>query len=156
MQSGENDIARETFGFPEKMLVQITLDSQGKACFDLAWCNKPALRIPEAFWWGFNPVRPLTAIQKISTWVDPKNVVSKGNREMHGTSGLIDFNGIILNSIDAPLLAVDETACYSFRNQVPECTKGIWLNLFNNQWGTNFPMWYEDDARFRVEIYEKK
>jgi hypothetical protein len=23
------------------------------------------------------------------------------------------------------------------------------FNLYNNVWGTNFPMWYEDDARFR-------
>ena len=26
---------------------------------------------------------------------------------------------------------------------------GIALNLYNNIWNTNFPMWYSDDALFR-------
>ena len=26
------------------------------------------------------------------------------------------------------------------------------FNLVNNLWGTNFVMWYEDDARFRFSL----
>ena len=26
------------------------------------------------------------------------------------------------------------------------------VNLYNNVWGTNFPMWYEEDARFRFVL----
>ena len=29
---------------------------------------------------------------------------------------------------------------------------GVWFNLYNNMWNTNFPMWYDEDALFRFRI----
>ena len=139
------------FGFPARLILKVSL-SKEKALFDLAWFEKPALRIPESFWWGFNPFRPLSAIRKLGRWIDPRDVVSGGGREMHAIDGPMDFDGIILSSLDAPVVAVDRPATYAFYDRIPACTEGVWLNLYNNQWGTNFPMWYEDDARFRVEV----
>jgi len=144
--------ANTRFGFPPKAILKVLL-TQDKVLFDFAWFDKPALRIPEGLWLGFNPPRPLTQIEKLGRWVDPKDVVSCGNRELHATSGLIDFSGIMLNTIDAPVIAVDRPYLYGFYNQIPACDKGIWVNLFNNQYGTNFPMWYEGDARFRYEMF---
>jgi len=144
--------AHTRFGFPAKAILKVKL-TQDKVHFDFAWFDKPALRMPEGLWLGFNPVRPLTQIEKLGRWVDPKDVVSCGNRELHATSGLVDFGGIMLNTIDAPVIAVDHPYLYGFYNKIPACDKGIWINLFNNQYGTNFPMWYEGDARFRVEMY---
>jgi len=31
-------------------------------------------------------------------------------------------------------------------------TKGMHFDLYNNLWGTNFPMWFEDDCRFRFRL----
>jgi hypothetical protein len=28
----------------------------------------------------------------------------------------------------------------------------FWFCLYNNQYNTNFPLWYGDDSRFRFEI----
>lgn len=28
----------------------------------------------------------------------------------------------------------------------------MYFNLYNNIWNTNFPMWYNDDTRFRFQI----
>jgi len=144
-------VANEHFGFPGKLLLKLTLTSE-KALFDFAWFNKPALRLPESFWLGFNPVRPLSGIQKLGRMVNPKDVVAGGAREMHCTDGLLDFSGITLNTLDAPVIALDKPRPYAFYNQIPDCDKGVWLNLYNNLWGVNFTMWYEDDARFRVEV----
>jgi len=144
--------ANTRFGFPPRAILKVVL-TQDKVHFDFAWFDKPALRMPEGLWLGFNPVRPLTQIEKLGRWVDPKDVVSCGNRELHAVSGLVDFSGIMLNTIDAPVIAVDHPYLYGFYNKIPACDKGIWINLFNNQYGTNFPMWYEGDARFRVEMY---
>jgi hypothetical protein len=143
--------ANVKYGFPGKAILFVNLSAK-KAVFDFAWFEKPALRLPESIWLGFNPIRPLTGIQKLNTWVDPKEVVSGGGREMHATSGLINFDGILLNTIDEPVLSVDKPNPYGFYNQIPACDKGIWLNLYNNHWGVNFRMWYEEDARFRVEL----
>ena len=29
---------------------------------------------------------------------------------------------------------------------------GVHFCLLNNLWGTNFPMWFEEDCRFRFKI----
>lgn len=33
---------------------------------------------------------------------------------------------------------------------------GVYFNLYNNAWGTNFPMWYDEDARFRFVLNIKE
>jgi len=146
----ENE-AHERFGFPVKTLIKLSLTAD-RALFDFAWFDKPALRLPESFWLGFKPMRPLTSIQKMGRWINPKDVVSKGAREIHGTDGLMDFDGMMLNTLDASVVAIDKPCPYAFYNQIPACDNGVWLNLYNNLWGVNFTMWYRDDARFRVEL----
>ncbi len=143
--------AIEKFGCPENVILKITPNERG-CNFDLIWNNKAACRIPEALWLGFNTVQPVTGITKLSEIINPLEVISKGNRELHATEGMIYFNDITLNTLDTPLLAVEKPIIYGFYNELPDVKKGIWMNLFNNQWGTNFPQWYEDDARFRFEL----
>ena len=39
-----------------------------------------------------------------------------------------------------------------FSNEQPDLSRGIHSCLFNNAWGTNYIMWYGEDARFRYVI----
>ncbi len=41
---------------------------------------------------------------------------------------------------------------WAFDNRLPDLSLGWELNLHNNVWGTNFPMWFGDDARFRFRV----
>lgn len=140
--------ANEKYGCPAEMLLKISADGSA-LCFDFAWFDKPASRIPEALWLGFSTPNPLTAIRKLGSDIHPLEVVSLGGRELHGTEGTLTFGDITLELVDSPLIAVGRPSVYSFRNELPETEKGVWVNLFNNQWGTNFPMWNDGDARFR-------
>ena len=54
-----------------------------------------------------------------------------------------------IESLDAPLVAPGKPALLNFDNQQPPLENGMHFNLYNNIWGTNFPMWFEEDARFR-------
>lgn len=144
-------IANEQFGCPSKMLMKIK-PSENAVELDFAWFDKPANRIPESCSLKFNPIKPLTFIEKLGMQVDPKNVVSNGNREMHATSGNIIFEDLKITTLDAPVVAIGTTGIYSFYNEIPDMDKGIYINLFNNQWGTNFPMWSSGNARFRFTI----
>ena len=139
------------YGCPPRFALTITPE-ENRVLFDFAWYDKPALRIPEALWLGFCPTQPLTAIEKLGGMIDPLDVVSNGGRELHCTEGLLRFGDISLHTLDAPLLAIEKPACYAFYDKNPDTRKGIWVNLFNNQWGTNFPMWNEGDARFRFAL----
>ncbi len=121
--------------------------------FDFAWFGKPANRVPEALWLKFDLTEPLTGIDKLGTTVDPLDVLSCGARELHATQGLLRFGDILLETLDAPLISVGGKHIYGFENRLPDTAKGVFVNLFNNQWGTNFPMWNEGDSRFRFVLY---
>lgn len=144
-----DDEAKTRHGCPGSMYLCL-IPGEDQILFDFAWFDKPAYRVPEALWLEFNPVLPLTGIRKLGCDIHPLEVISLGNRELHATEGLLHFQDITLELLDAPLLAVGKPSIYSFRNELPDTGAGIWSNLFNNMWGTNFPMWNEGNARFRT------
>jgi hypothetical protein len=74
------------YGGPRIVTLEIGLPrSQPALHFNLQWFQKPANRLPEAFWFSF-------------------------------------------------------------------CPRVRGVRFYNNVWGTNFPMWYEEDARFRFSM----
>lgn len=54
--------------------------------------------------------------------------------------------------LDSPLVAPGEPSLLDFNNRQPNLEKGLHFCLWNNLWGTNFPMWFEEDCRFRFKI----
>ena len=142
-------VAKTRHGCPGSMYLCLMPEAD-RIVFDFAWFDKPAYRVPEALWLEFNPVKPLTGIRKLGSDIHPLEVISLGNRELHATEGLLCFQDITLELLDSPLLAVGQPSIYGFHNELPDTAKGIWANLFNNMWGTNFPMWNEGNARFRT------
>lgn len=141
----------KNFGMPQSMILKIVPEA-GKLHLDFAWFDKPANRIPEALWFSICLKKPLTAIRKLGEMIDPLDVVSNGNREMHCTDGLLMFDDVKVFTYDTGLIAVEKPSVYGFHNKLPDTANGVWVNLFNNQWGTNFPMWNEGGARFRFTV----
>lgn len=124
----------------------------------LSWFQKRASRIAEAFWLGFTPQIDADAdwqLAKLSSWVDPRDVVSKGARALHGANAVRVSKqnaALELQCWDSALVAVGKPRLLDFDNTLPDLRDGFHANLFNNVWGTNFPMWFEDDAQFRFTL----
>ena len=59
---------------------------------------------------------------------------------------------IEIETLDAPLVAPGALSLLNFTNDEPDLEEGVSFNLHNNVWGTNFPMWFEDDCRFRFRL----
>ena len=119
---------------------------------DFAWFRKDANRIAEALWLGFHPLDTGLKISKLSAPVDSTYVVSRGNRNLHATDhGVIYDHGSII-TLDAALVSPQKPCVLDYPNVLPTGDEGIYFGLYNNLWGTNFPMWYEEDARFRFDI----
>ena len=75
---------------------------------------------------------------------------------MHGVHGGVSYQEadfrLNIDALDAVLVAPGKPSLLDFHNQLPDMAGGMHFNLYNNIWGTNFPMWFEDDARFRFVI----
>ena len=59
---------------------------------------------------------------------------------------------VALDSLDAPLVAPGLPSLLNFTNLQPALKHGMHFLLYDNLWGTNFPMWYDENARFRFTL----
>lgn len=120
--------------------------------FDFAWFGKEESRVPEAVWLGFQLRDEIQWIEKMGGKINPQQVVSKGNRKLHAVEEIVKLNNCEFHTIDAPLVNIGEPGMLNFADEVPQLNQGFYVNLYNNTWGTNFPMWYGEDARFRFVL----
>lgn len=147
-------------GAPARMTLQVVVARRAPHLrINLQWFDKPACRLPEAFWLSFVPLQRASGawmLEKSGGFISPLDVVSNGNRHLHAVQEIIRYTDdealFQLHTLDAPLVAPGRPALLEMTNQQPDMRSGIHVNLYNNVWGTNFPMWFEDDARFRFEL----
>lgn len=139
---------------------------------ELQWFNKTATRLPESIWIEFNPILPVRSIS-CDQWridvlgydVDPSNVVDYGSKRVHsiGHDGVRFYDqtsqqpSFTLQSFDAPLLSIGSPAyLLNFDNSIADCQgeggNALFVNLHNNLWNTAFPIYYEQDAKFRFRL----
>jgi hypothetical protein len=151
--------AVEQFGCPRHVFVELTLaHGERRALLEVQWFDKPACRLPEALWLSIAPPRTTMRgwrMLKLGGWVGPLEVVRDGNRRLHAVQAL-EHRGaggaVRIDPLDAALVAPGGPSLLDFTNRQPPARGGMHVNLYNNVWGTNFPMWYEEDARFRFAI----
>jgi hypothetical protein len=127
-------------------------DGDGEVLCELVWRGKRMTRLPEASWLGFSPLVDDPAswrLDKLGQAIDPLDVVTRGNRRLHGVGAGASCGGFALRTPDAGLIAPGSPGLLVFDQVQPDPAAGMWVNLHNNVWGTNFPMWYGEDARFR-------
>jgi len=125
----------------------------------LQWEGKEANRLPEATWFSFAPAvdnPSLWRMDKMGASVSPLEVVKDGGRSLHAVGEGLQYAGAdgtcVLDTLDAPLVSPGERKLLSFDNRLPALDGGFHFALHNNVWGTNFPMWYEDDGLFRFTL----
>ncbi len=148
------------YGCPRHVSLSVTLPrDRPEIHLRLEWRGKDASRLPEASWFSFSPHACAPdgwAMEKLGREVRPHDVVRNGNRKLHAVGDGVwyrDARGeIVIRSLDAPLVAPGAPSLLDFNNRMPPLQNGMHFNLHNNIWGTNFPMWYEDDAVFRFVL----
>ncbi len=121
----------------------------------LQWVAKPAARWPESTWWSFAPTVSDPAgwtMSKLGEVISPLDVVARGARNLHAVESLQHPDGLRLSLPDAPLVAPGAPALLRFDDRLPDLAGGWHVCLYDNVWGTNFPMWCPGDARFRVTL----
>jgi len=152
------EFAIKELGAPGQLFIEYAFRKKN-IDITLQWFKKNACRLPEAAWFSFVPkvAQPgQWLLDKLGHPVSPLDVVDKGNRNLHAINTGVSYKGpdgvLAIASPDAPLVAPGEPRLLQFDNTQPPLEQGMHFNLVNNLWGTNFVMWYEDDARFRFSL----
>ena len=121
---------------------------------ELKWFDKDESRIPEGLFFGFGlgyEKGGAVRVEKLSLPVDPYNVREGGNRKLHA-SPVVEGGSGAIRSLHAPLLSVGGRHLYDEDEEYGSPDRGMWYLLHNNRWGTNFPLWYGENALFRFKI----
>ncbi|MGN1478449.1 MAG: DUF5054 domain-containing protein, partial [Acutalibacteraceae bacterium] len=152
-------VISQKLGAPGQVQVIYTLDVSGLT-INLSWFKKDANRSPEAIFFHLYPDSDELTLIKTGSEIDYKSTVSMGGRNLHAVEKAIIKN----NSVDfeiynnhSPLISIGQGKILEYDNKIESPEKdGISYVLCNNVWGTNFPLWYEDNARFEFRIEVKK
>ncbi|MGG1678193.1 DUF5054 domain-containing protein [Neobacillus sp. NRS-1170] len=150
----------ESLGAPKEMTIHYQFYKQNEQIdIELNWFDKDANRLPEAMWFslGLEVDNPnIWKVDKLDEHISPLEVVRNGNRNLHAVNkGLYYFGAdaeVIIETKDSPLVSPGEKRLLQFNNTFASLEGGFHFNLYNNIWGTNFPMWYEEDGKSRFSL----
>lgn len=120
--------------------------------------------LPEAGWLSFplSVVSPNYRLNRTGGIVDPKTeILSNTNTDYHflntslaifGVSG----QGVGLNVPESPAVSIDTPGLFQFTANKNPKTANLFVNLYNNQWGTNFTEWIEGSFSSKMYIWSYK
>lgn len=138
-------------GAPRLIQVKYTLSDNG-ADIDVSWFGKDANRLTEAIYLNLFPDTENIELIKLGTGVKCEEVTFNGSRNLHAVERVMCDCFEIIN-VHSPLVSFGKGKILEFDNKLESVKKdGISFVLQNNVWGTNFPLWYEDNARFVFKI----
>jgi len=114
--------------------------------------GKPANRMPEA---GFLTLTPQGAraweLEKLGLWHKACEIVRGGGGQLQAVSAL-RYEAASFDILDSALVAPAGAPFMPFQPELPDFGAGMRINLYNNKWGTNFPMWWEGDLLSRIVL----
>ena len=144
--------AWELYGSPRCLQYTLTF-GENKLYIDFAWFEKDPNRVAEAMWLIFSPIVESAAnwrIEKLGQMIDPFHRVGRGGVQAY-TSGAVTNGDLAFRLGDGGLVTFGRPNLlnYDMDRLNGECVS---INLYNNIWGTNFPMWYGEDGRVRVTL----
>jgi len=150
----------ELYGAPREFQIKTVVAADSpRIRFVVQWFGKQACRVPEATWFSVRPRLPQSgswSLRKLGSWIDPRDVIRDGNRALHAVEACryktASGPALVVENPDAPLVAPGDRSLVRFTNRLPPRSGALHFNLHNNTWGTNFPLWYEDDASFRFVL----
>lgn len=147
-----DETGAEDYGMPRVAVITYRFGSGIQV--DLDWYFKDMSRIPEGLFFGFNldyHDGDKITLQKLGLPVDPYRVREGGNRKLHA-SPLVRGGRGELRSLHAPLVSVGGRHLYDENEEYGPAGEGMYYLLQNNRWGTNFPLWYGENAHFSFEV----
>lgn len=150
-----DEILCRQLGAPRIVQVIYSFDDNGLT-FDVSWFEKDANRTTEALFLHLYPSNDNFRLKKIGREIGIDETVSMGGKNLNAVQKCIlktDKGSFDFINYDCPLISIGRGKILEYDNRSGDIKKdGISYVLYNNVWGTNFPLWYEENARFRFDI----
>lgn len=147
-------------GLPRKLTVQYIF-FENYMQLRLEWTDKDVSRLPEEIWLhiGISPDKENIFYHKLGQKISPYSIVRNGSRNLSVTEGIdFDVNGktVTIKPRQAIPVSLGKGKLLHFDNVFQDSKEGISFLLQNNIWGTNYPLWYEDNASMWFDIALKE
>jgi hypothetical protein len=123
--------------------------------------NKEKDNWPPADWFcfPFKLTQPTFTVGRTLGVMDPLSDIMYGaNRDLYAVgAGVsitdIDGSGVTVCPIDHPLVSLDRPGIWKYSLDFVPQKPFVYVNLFNNQWNTNFRYWYSGTWSSRVRVW---
>lgn len=123
--------------------------------------DKPKDNWPEADWirLPFKLSGPKFSVGRALGEMDPtKDILPGANQDLYTVGhGLTitgdDGAGVAVCPLDHNLVSLDRPGCWKFSRDFTPKKPEVFINLYNNQWNTNFPYWAPGTHSSRVRIW---
>jgi hypothetical protein len=154
--------ASDTLGLAKGISIVMTFHYH-QPCVDVAWrvTDKQPNPIPEGGWlcFPFAVKQPQFRLGRLGGPIDPtRDIVSGANRDLIClNTGLTirgsDETGIGLCPVNSPCVSLGEPRLWKYSlDYIPERAT-IFVNLYNNEWNTNFPEWQDGSWASSVRFW---
>lgn len=154
--------AADAKGFAKNYILTFSFPRTA-AYVDVEWLvkDKTADKQPEGGWlcFPFAVQKPTFTVGRLGGPVNPATDIISGTNKylMAVNSGISitqpDKSGMALVPIDSPLISLGEPGLWKFSLEHQPSIPAVFVNIYNNMWNTNFPLWQEGSWSERVRIW---
>ncbi|MBO9621034.1 MAG: hypothetical protein J7539_18605, partial [Niabella sp.] len=146
---------------PASTLKVTLFDNQPYVDLEVTILNKAKDNWPEADWLAlpFNIKDPLFKVYRPLGIMDPATDIQTGaNRNLYSVGQGVTLtdaqgNGVAVCPVDHPLISLDTPGCWKFSLDFVPKKPIVYINLYNNQWNTNYRYWYPGTWSSHVRIW---
>ncbi len=151
-----------TEGFAKKYKLTFTFP-RNAAYVDVEWFvdTKTADKQPEGGWlcFPFAVKDPHFTVGRLGGPINPvTDIISGTNRYLMAVNSGVsitqaDQSGMGLSPMDSPLIGLGEPGLWKFALEHTPTIPSVFVNIYNNMWNTNFPLWQDGSWSERVRIW---
>ena len=153
--------ADTTRHLPATRLTVTLAEGQSYLDMEITILDKAKDNWPEADWLAlpFNIKNPVFNVYRPLGVMNPATDIAKGaNKDMYSVGQGVTLTdatgrGIAVAPLDHPLISLDTPGCWKFSLDFVPKKPIVYINLYNNQWNTNYRYWYPGTWSSRVRIW---
>ncbi len=153
--------AAATTNLPAVTTRLILYRNQPCADLEITLHDKPYDPWPEAGWLclPLNIDAPQYRLGRLGSVIDPAHdIITGANRHLFGINTGVSLtdksgHGVGFCPMDYPLVSLDTPGCWRYSLDYVPRKSVAYVNLFNNQWNTNFRLWNRGTWTSRVRLW---